>query len=213
MEGSLHFFDGSTQGEDAEGQNDNEPTASDDMVHYYHGSMGGNEIRQGPLSKTPDASNTTKGDLTQSYHETSPTDVAGYNQESTVGMMNMSHSPTQDNGSPATTTASNAEFDAIAREAALLLEKKLENNRVWVQRLLQEMTAYAQALSDVHSSYCHVQELEHNESQRLDQVEPDVQGATSHLLDTPYMAGLKNHFRPGGSGPTALGSKRKTDQA
>jgi hypothetical protein len=212
MDSSLHFFDASVQAGEEEVQADKEPTGGEDNVCFSHGSTSGKESREVPSSKPPEAS---KVKLMQSYHEASPTDVAGYDQESKYDsqvMMNQADSCHDQGRSPATTTESKSEFDAIAREAALLLDKKLENNRVWVQRLLHEMTVYAQSLSEVHSSYCHIQELEHNESQRLDQVEPDVQGATSHLLDNPYITGLKNHFRSGGTGPTTLGSKRKTDQ-
>jgi hypothetical protein len=216
MEASLHFFDGSTQAEEEEIQGDDEPTASDDFVDFSHGSESGKEAREGPSSKTPQASKTSQGKPTPSYHETSPTDVAGYDQESAYDsalMMNKEDSIGLDQGSPATTTTANREFDTIVRESALLLDKKLDNNRVWVQRLLHEMSVYAQTLSDVHKSYSHIQELEHNESQRLDQVEPEVQGATSHLLDNPFMAGVKNQGVTGGAGPTTLGSKRKADKA
>jgi hypothetical protein len=78
--------------------------------------------------------------------------------------------------------AEESEYDTIARETAFLLDKKLDNTRVWAKKLLREITVYVKTLEDVQTEYVRVQRLEHEESDRLDQVEPDVQGATTHLL-------------------------------
>lgn len=129
------------------------------------------------------------------HNEVSPTDVAGYN-----------HSAAGFGGSESEAGATN-EFDAIKQEVALVLEKKLESNRGWVNKLVSEISAYTKTLSDVHAEYNRILLLEQEESQRLDQVEPDVQGATSHLL-----ANLTNGDL-GALGGDLAGLKRKSDQA
>ncbi len=156
-----------------------------------------------------------KGTLTQSFHKTSPNDVAAYDNTSddnTAPAIDLGEAPGHKGCGPLATTAPNTEFDAIAREAAVLLDKKLDNNRAWVKKLLSEMTLYAKTLSEVHSEYSRIQDLEHKESQRLDQVEPEVQGATSHLLENPYIRGIENRFRRGNES-AAFGTKRKSDQS
>jgi hypothetical protein len=72
-----------------------------------------------------------------------------------------------------------SEFDAITRDAALLLEKKLANTKGWAKKLLQEITVYVETVEQAQTEYIRVQRLEHEESKRLDQVEPEVHGATT----------------------------------
>lgn len=73
-----------------------------------------------------------------------------------------------------------SEYEVIARDVAFVLDKKLENARAWTKKLLREITVYVKTLEEVQKEYTRVQQLEHQESNRLDQVEPEVQGATSH---------------------------------
>jgi hypothetical protein len=163
--------------------------------------------------KTP--SNTTKtANPSYTLKETSPTNVAEYTDASVKDDGPPSKTTTDDdanatNGGP--DPASVAEFDAIAREAALFLEKKLASNREWIEKLHREMTTYTNGLAEVLSEYNLIQRLEQEESARLDGVEPDVQGATSHLLEeTPNTFGgdlramMVGHFISGG--------KRKAEQ-
>lgn len=89
-----------------------------------------------------------------------------------------------------------SEYDAIARETALLLDKRLDNIRGWTKKLLRELTVFVKTLEEVGTEYNRIQSLEQTESDRLDQVEPDVEGATSHLLQHSHLAGSD------GTGPT-----------
>lgn len=167
----------------------------------------GSESREDRSMATPANPNV---DLISHRHETTPNDVTLYGSktdESGPSNRPVGGSEGVAERGTVTTTTSSTEFDTIAQEAALLLDKKLENNRAWVKKLVSEMTAYARTLSEVHSEYTRIQSLEHQESRRLDQVEPDVQGATSHLLDNPYIGGIENRMRREHDLPTA-GSKR-----
>jgi hypothetical protein len=152
------------------------------------------------------------------FYETSPTDVMDMDQHdpreldstqsdsSATTKQNVEHDDQNNNNNnsnmmkTATTTTGGftkdkeeppqeSEYDAIAREAAFLLDKKLENTRAWTKKLLREITVYVKTLEGVQKEYVRVQGLEHQESDRLDQVEPDVQGATSHLLEHPFLGG------------------------
>lgn len=78
------------------------------------------------------------------------------------------------------------EFDAITREAGLVLDEKLQRVRGLCKTLLNEITVYVQASAKTQAEYLRIQRLEHQESSRLDQVEPDVKGATSHVLEQPF---------------------------
>jgi hypothetical protein len=104
-----------------------------------------------------------------------------------------------------------SEFDVIARDTAKTLDKNLDSARAWTKKLLREITMYVKTLEMVQAEYLKVQDLEHKESARLDQVEPDVQGATSHLLGNQFHG--VSHDRLGSSygrgGQIASGSKRK----
>ena len=87
------------------------------------------------------------------------------------------------------------EFDAITREAGLVLDEKLPRVRGLCKTLLNEITVYVQASAKTQAEYLRIQRLEHQESSRLDQVEPDVKGATSHVLEQPFFgaAGSMNN--------------------
>ena len=76
-----------------------------------------------------------------------------------------------------------SELDTLTQNAALLMEKKLDSTKAWAQRLVQEITIYVQTMEEVHADYLQVQAAELEESARLDQLEPDVQGATFNLVD------------------------------
>lgn len=75
-----------------------------------------------------------------------------------------------------------SEFDEIAQEAEMLVAKKMNSNCTWSKKLVDAIAAYTKTLEEVHSEYSRIQDLEHKEAERLDQVEPDVHGATSHVL-------------------------------
>jgi hypothetical protein len=111
--------------------------------------------------------------------------------------------------------AEESEYDTIARETAFLLDKKLDNTRAWAKKLLREITVYVKTLEDVQTEYVRVQRLEHEESDRLDQVEPDVQGATSHVLGhTSHQAHMASamSYPDKNSDKTVPGVKRRLHQ-
>lgn len=78
------------------------------------------------------------------------------------------------------------ELDAITREAGLILDEKLQGVREWCKKLLQEITLYVRVTAKTQEEYMSIQRMEHQESDRLDTVEPDVKGATSHLLEPSF---------------------------
>jgi hypothetical protein len=117
------------------------------------------------------------------------------------GMMVKHHqvSKNDDNGNK-----QDSEFDAITRNAAVLLEQKLANTKGWAKKLLQEITVYVETVEQAQAEYIRVQRLEHEESNRLDQVEPEVLGATtfSHSYDVggghhQTVASYQQHGAPG----------------
>jgi len=60
----------------------------------------------------------------------------------------------------------------------------------WCKKLLEEITVYVQVANKTNEAYMQIQQLEHQESERLDRVEPDVKGATSQLLlGIPFYGG------------------------
>jgi hypothetical protein len=209
MQDPSLFYDPADSKEMDTQANTNQMESPDDDGILAEQKAGENDSMEGrSSSKAPSESSkpeTSHTDIT-TYTDTS---VAFNSDESMAAMDTLKEGK---DGSPANTTgdALTADFDSIARDAALLLDKKLEDNREWVQKILHEMTAYAKTISEVNSEYTRIQSLEHEESQRLDQVEPDVQGATSHLLENPFFGGMVNHLNAGNG--VALGSKRKPDQ-
>lgn len=80
----------------------------------------------------------------------------------------------------------NPELGEIAREAGLVLDNKLQQLRGLCKTLLNEITVYVEASAKTQAEYLRIQRLEHEESNRLDEVEPDVKGATSHVLEQPF---------------------------
>jgi hypothetical protein len=104
-----------------------------------------------------------------------------------------------------------SEFDVIARDTAMTLDKNLDSARAWTKKLLREITMYVKTLEMVQAEYLRVQGLEHKESARLDQVEPDVQGATSTLLGNQYLGESQGRLGSsyGQGGKNGSGSKRK----
>ena len=170
----------------------------DDGLNEHHFDLGEEETMQDRSStKTPSGSSARS------------TDTATFNDNAIDFHHQTLRAMDGNNGGSPADKAS--EFDAIARDAALLLEQKLQNNRDWVKKLVHEMTVYAKTLSEIHSEYTRIQRLEHEESLRLDQVEPDVQGATSHLLRNPFMGGRIGQLSLDDG--ANLGAKRKSEQA
>ena len=107
---------------------------------------------------------------------------------------------------PSTAKISGPEdFDAIVRQTQIALNQKLENNKMWAQKLLAEVAVFSKTLAGVHAEYARIQEQEQQEAQRLDQVEPDVQGATSQMLDHPAATMSGYDYAEGGI-------KRRLDQ-
>jgi hypothetical protein len=114
--------------------------------------------------------------------------------------------------STAKTSAPEA-IDDIVRQTQTALNQRLQNNKMWAQKLLFEVVSYSKTLSAVHAEYLRTQAQEQHEAQRLDQVEPDVEGATCQMLDTATTSGSgfdSVHHRDEQS--TEVGSKRRFGQ-
>lgn len=98
----------------------------------------------------------------------------GANASSKTGQPKLDgKSSAKEGGSPA---------DDITREAGIVLENKVQEVQEWCKKLLEEITVYVQVANKTNEEYLRIQQLEHQESERLDGVEPDVKGATSQLL-------------------------------
>ena len=75
-----------------------------------------------------------------------------------------------------------SESTEMMQDISAKLDDKLNNTRLLAKRLLQEMTIYVQSLETVANEYGRIRESELRESQRLDAVEPEVNGASGMLL-------------------------------
>ncbi len=75
-----------------------------------------------------------------------------------------------------------SESTQIMKDISSKLDEKLDSTRLLTKRLLEEMTVYVQSLQTVASEYQRIRESELRESQRLDAVEPEVNGASGMLL-------------------------------
>jgi hypothetical protein len=75
-----------------------------------------------------------------------------------------------------------SDFEAIGHDLSLLLDEKLDSTRFWAKKIVQETTTFVKALGEVEDEYRRIQDLEHIESKRLDQVEPEVEEAVGQLL-------------------------------
>jgi hypothetical protein len=75
-----------------------------------------------------------------------------------------------------------SESTEMMQDISAKLNDKLNNTRLLAKRLLQEMTVYVQSLETVANEYGRIRESELRESQRLDAVEPEVNGASGMLL-------------------------------
>jgi hypothetical protein len=150
-----------------------DPSMNDNAISFYQPGMMEMEMEQDPQD---DHGNALMDRTTQENH---------VNHDD--GMMVKHHqaSKNDDNGNK-----QDSEFDAITRDAALLLEKKLANTKGWAKKLLQEITVYVETVEQAQAEYMRVQRLEHEESNRLDQVEPEVHGATT----------FSHSYNGGGSG-------------
>lgn len=89
--------------------------------------------------------------------------------------------------------------DDITREAGIVLENKVQEVQEWCKKLLEEITVYVQVANKTNEEYLRIQQLEHQESERLDRVEPDVKGATSQLLGYPFYGGVAQNQNGGAS--------------
>jgi hypothetical protein len=83
------------------------------------------------------------------------------------------------------TTTPPPHLDGPGKDLAIKIDEKLADTRFWSKKLLQEMITYAKAMADVEDEYRRIHDLERTESDRLDQVEPEVEEAVSKLLNVP----------------------------
>lgn len=165
-------------------ENDSEPTTESQVTDTGdHGASPDEPIAiQTPMGR-PGASK-------DAYKNTSPTDIIGYaNREFAASnlqddMLSPAKGGAGKKDSAASEIFSSESVDAIFRQTKFALDQKLENNKLWAQKLLDEVSSYSKTLSKVHTDYAHTQSQEHQEAQRLDHLEPDVQGATIPMLDS-----------------------------
>jgi hypothetical protein len=138
----------------------NDPSMNDNAISFYQPGM--LEMEQGPQD---DHDNALMDRTTEKNH-------ANHDD----GMMVKHHQASKNNGNG---NKQDSEFDGITRDAAVLLERKLANIKGWSKKLLQEITVYVETVEQTQAEYMRVQRLEHEESNRLDLVEPEVHGATT----------------------------------
>lgn len=70
----------------------------------------------------------------------------------------------------------------LTQEISSNLDEKLDNLRSLTKRLLQELIVYIESMKKVASEYDRIRELEIQESTRLDNVEPAVNGACANVV-------------------------------
>ena len=71
---------------------------------------------------------------------------------------------------------------SATRDVAANLEKTLNRVKTTTKTMLNEIEAFMRATESVTVDYLRCQASQHNESQRLEEVEPDVAGATTQFL-------------------------------
>lgn len=138
----------------------NDPSMNDNAISFYQPGMIEMEMEQ---ELQDDHGNVLMDNTTQENH---------VNHDD--GMLAKHHQASKNDGNG---NKQDSEFDAITRDAAVLLEKKLANTKGWAKKLLQEITVYVETVQQAKAEYMRVQRLEHEESNRLDLVEPEVHGA------------------------------------
>mmetsp|Transcript_82067 Transcript_82067/g.237945 ORF Transcript_82067/g.237945 Transcript_82067/m.237945 type:complete len:199 (+) Transcript_82067:172-768(+) len=111
------------------------------------------------------------------------------------------------------------EFVKMVHDSEAAMKQKLEDNKDWVAKSVRELSTYAKALSVAHAEYNRILHLERAEAERLDRVEPDVQGATQHMLDSSQTYGSEaktparqSIMQTEEATAMAAGSKRDIDQ-
>jgi hypothetical protein len=90
----------------------------------------------------------------------------------------------------------NSEFAGVGRDLSLLLDEKLITTRSWAKKLVQVMTSYTTDLQQVEEEYRRILDSERVESDRLDEVEPEVQEAVSQLLNVPPSVARRMAYHP-----------------
>jgi hypothetical protein len=153
-----------------------------------------NGVGQTHVGETQDSMDTLD-DMGSSAHNPSGTDNDFYVTEaSTTDLQGRTHNTTphlqssvttsetkRSSSSGAFSSAPSLEFDSVTEGVARLLEAKLDSTKLWAKKLLQAITSYARELEEAQTEYLRIQRLEHEEAARLDEVEPDVQGAAYTL--------------------------------
>ncbi|KAL3937783.1 MAG: hypothetical protein SGBAC_007181 [Bacillariaceae sp.] len=172
---------------------------------------GKSEVPQGMEDDSSFEDRNARGDATECYENGTPGAAssqpeamqedsddfcASPNSSSDGGKENSSlYTPKSGKTNDGKTNAKNAKegpaspADDIAREAGIVLENKVQEVQEWCKKLLKEITVYVQVANKTNEEYLRIQQLEHQESERLDRVEPDVKGATSQLLGYPFYDG------------------------
>jgi hypothetical protein len=75
------------------------------------------------------------------------------------------------------------ELDANMRDTAMLLEQKLDSTKGWAKKLLRSISVYNKVCEEVASEYAQIQRNVRLEAARLDALDPEVQEATSSMMD------------------------------
>jgi hypothetical protein len=97
------------------------------------------------------------------------------------------HHPNGGAGNTTTTTMHDEEeeeeLDANMRDTAMLLEQKLDSTKGWAKKLLRSISVYNKVCEEVASEYAEIQRNVRLEAARLDALDPEVQEATSSMMD------------------------------
>lgn len=75
------------------------------------------------------------------------------------------------------------ETQAVMNNTATELEAILNDVKTTTKRLLEEITTYTQVFESVSADYMRCQSSQRKEAQRLEEVSPDVEGATNRFLE------------------------------
>ena len=176
MMNNSHVNDGQEQGFDEK---------------YLDSHLGGDASSSSLFSHRPEDSSTNidskgKNDLTEKTNE---------GQSNTTGL--------EGSGQDDKPNDSGEEYseynDVMVNDTMVTLDRSLENSRVWTKKLLREITMYVEMLGASRIEYEKVQKLEHEESQRLDQVQPDVQRMQDATAMNPELGAAS--FVPGSKRP------------
>ena len=95
------------------------------------------------------------------------------------------------------------ETEATIQSTKTQLEAILTDLKRTTSRLLEEIGTYMEAADSVSADYIRCQESQRKEAQRLEEVSPDVEGATNRFLEQ-QLAMMGGHMNGGGNDLAAM---------